>query len=98
MKPLKKLKITAAQLNYLQWLNIGETEPENVVLICTDLCEKFGAVIHSSVPPFKTDIRAIQNLYKNGLAETYPEIDLGITWLIVTISDKGRQYLEANHD
>ena len=32
MKPLKKLKITPAQLNYLQWLNTGGLEPENVVL------------------------------------------------------------------
>jgi len=98
MKKLKKLKVTPTQLNYLQWLNTDGMEPVNVVLICTDLCEKFGAVLHAPAPDFKTDIRAIQNLYKNGLVETYPEIEFGITWLIVTISDKGREFLGANHD
>jgi hypothetical protein len=98
MKEQKNFKLTATQLNYLQWFNEGDGEQTNVILICVDIREKFGHTVHSSCPPFKTDFRAIRKLYKKGLVEANHVNDFSIAWQVVTISQKGQKFLEAYHD
>ncbi|HIC46411.1 MAG TPA: hypothetical protein EYM37_08790 [Methylophaga aminisulfidivorans] len=77
--------ITNTQLEYLEWFYKG-----NKIEICLQALH----LHYSTEPTFKTDIRALENLKKSGMLSTYPEFAYGLIFYVVTISDKGIQYLE----
>lgn len=80
-----QVKLTSTQLSYLEWFYKG-----NKIEICLQALH----LHYSTEPTFKTDIRALENLKKSGMLSTHPEFVYGLIFYVVTINDKGIQYLE----
>jgi len=85
-------KLTATQVNYLQWIKEG-----NSIHFCTEVSSQLGELVYSTPPTFKTNHRSILNLLRDGYLSIKEEYSFGIRWAILFINPKGLRLLEGNH-
>jgi len=83
-------KLTATQINYLQWTKSG-----NSIHFCTEVSKQLGEMIYSEALPFETDRRAVFNLHRDGYLSMAEQYCFGIRWAILFISPKGLALLES---
>lgn len=83
-------KLTDAQQNYLSWLYQG-----NSIQVLLECFSHLGEISYSSPLPFKADKRALDNLKKAGYLSFTDEYQYGLRWLVVSLSDKGVKFMEA---
>jgi hypothetical protein len=82
-------KFTKTQLNYLKWLLEG-----NFIQVSMELFMDIGEITYSSSLPFKSDRRALENLKKAGMFKYHQETQFGISWMIVSLSDRAIKLME----
>ncbi len=84
------MAITETQQNYLKWFNEG-----NSMHILIECFSRFGETTYLSPLPFKADRRALENLKRSGFLKFTDEYHYGLRWMVVSLSDKGLQFMEA---
>jgi len=82
-------KLTKTQSNYLSWLYEG-----NTIHVSLECFKMLGDITYSSPLPFKADFRALENLKKSGMLKFHDEMEFGLRWLVVSLSDKGVKFKE----
>jgi len=86
-------KITATQINYLQWVKEG-----NSVHFCTEVSNQLGEMVYSTPPTFKTNHRAILNLLRHGYLSLKEEYSFGVRWAVLSINKNGLRLLDNSHE
>lgn len=82
-------KLTKTQLNYLEWLYKG-----NSIHVSLECFSKLGEITYTSPLTFKPDLRALDNLKRAGMLTFQDQIDYGLRWVVVTLSDRAIKFME----
>lgn len=83
-------KFSDTQKRYLQWLLDG-----NSIHVLLECFTNIGKLTYSSRLPFKPDKRALEGLKKAGMLKFHDETQFGLRWSVVSISDKGIEFMEG---
>lgn len=84
-------KLTKTQINYLEWLYKG-----NAIHVSLECFSKLGEITYTSPLPFKADFRALDNLKRAGMLSFEDQIQYGLRWVVVSLSDRAVKFMEEN--